>query len=292
MRDNSLMSRRLLTAALVLASAQVLAQSPGYDPAWNRPATPHKVIDNIYFVGTTELASFLITTPAGHILIDSGFEETVPLIKNAIRTLGFKYEDIRVLLNTQAHFDHAAGLALIKKETGARLEAMAEDAALLESGGRGDFLFGDSRPFPAVKVDRRLKDGDVVELDRVKLIARHTPGHTKGATTFVTIGIDAGRALQVVFAASTTVNPGTSLVDNPNYPDIDADWQRTYAILESLTADVWVSQHAGVFDMQGKLARREQKPNPYIDPKGFRRWVATSRERFAALLAQQLQARW
>jgi len=289
--DNPQMSRRLLVAALVLASAQVIAQSPGYDPAWNRPATPHKVIDNIYFVGTTELASFLITTPTGHILIDSGFEETVPLIRNAIRGLGFKYEDIRVLLNTQAHFDHGAGLALIKKETGARLEAMAEDAVLLESGGRGDFLFGDSRPFPPVKVDRRLKDGDVVELDRVKLIARHTPGHTKGATTFVTVGIDAGRALQVVFAASTTVNPGTSLVDNPKYPGIIADWQRTYAILESLTADVWVSQHAGVFDMQGKLARRGQKPNPYIDPQGYRRHVASSRERFAALLAEQLRSR-
>ena len=166
---------------------------------------------------------------------------------------------------------------------------MAEDAVLLESGGRGDFLFGDSRPFPPVKVDRRLKDGDVVELDRVKLIARHTPGHTKGATTFVTIAIDAGRALQVVFAASTTVNPGTSLVDNPKYPGIVSDWQRTYAILESLTADVWVSQHAGVFDMQGKLARSGQKPNPYIDPQGYRRHVASSRERFAALLAEQLR---
>ena len=285
------MRTAVLTAALAAIAAACLAESPGYNPAWNTPATPHKVVGNVYFVGTTELASFLIVTRDGHILMDPGFEETVPLIKSAIRKLGFKYEDVRVLLNTQAHFDHAAGLAQIKQETGARLEAAAEDAGLLESGGRSDFLFGNDRTFPAVKVDRRLNDGDAVELGGVKLIARHTPGHTKGGTTFVTVATENGRALQVVFAISTTVNPGTQLLDNPNYPDIIADWQRTYAILESLTADVWVSQHAAVFDMAGKLARINGRGNPYVDPQGFRRHVAASRSRFAALLKEQLSGR-
>lgn len=249
---------------------------------------PHRVMANIYFVGTTELASFLITTPSGHILLDPGFDETVPLVRNSVRALGFRYEDIRVLLNSQAHFDHAAGLARIKRDTGARLEAAKEDAALLEAGGRGDFLFGDDRTFPPVAVDRRLVDGDVVDLGGVRLVARHTPGHTKGGTTFVTVAAENGRAYQVVFAISTTVNPGTSLTDNSKYPSIVADWQRTYAILESLTADVWVSQHTGVFDMPGKLARMGQRENPYIDPQGFRRHVAASRQRFSALLASQL----
>jgi metallo-beta-lactamase class B len=282
---------RLLIGVVAAMATTCLAESPGYNPAWNIPATPHRVISNIYFVGTTELASFLIATREGHLLLDPGFEETVPLIKSAIARLGFKYEDIRVLLNTQAHFDHAAGLARIKQETGARLEAAAEDADLLEAGGRNDFLFGNDRTFPRVVVDRRLKDGDVVELGGLRLVARHTPGHTKGGTTFMTVVTDGGRAYQVVFAISTTINPGTSFVDNPKYPNIVSDWQRTYAILDSLTADVWLSQHSSVFGMQDKLSRVGAGENPYVDPKGFRRHVAASRQRFATLLAEQLSGR-
>jgi metallo-beta-lactamase class B len=168
---------------------------------------------------------------------------------------------------------------------------MAEDADLLESGGRGDFRFGDSLTFPPVAVDRRLRDGDRVELGGVRLIARHTPGHTKGATTFTAIVTDGGRAQQVVFAASTAVNPGTALLDNARYPDIVSDWQRTYAVLESLAADVWVSQHTGVFDMAGKLARQGQASNPYVDRAGYRRFIADSRQQFTRLLTQQMSGR-
>jgi metallo-beta-lactamase class B len=274
------------------------AQSKSYRADWNQPATPHQVIGPVYFVGTNALASFLITTPSGHILLDPGFEESVPLIKNSMRALGFKYEDIRILLNSQAHYDHAAGLALIKRETGAQLAAMAGDAPLLEAGGRGDFLFGDDYPFPPVTVDRRLRDRDVIELGGVRLVARHTPGHTKGAATFVTNAVDRGQAYQVVFATSTTVNPGTKLIDNPKYPNVVSDWERTYAILESLAPGVWVSAHTNVFDMTGKLARRTTgqgaiKPgnNPYVDPTGYRSFLATSRQRFAALLKDELTAR-
>jgi metallo-beta-lactamase class B len=265
-----------------------MAQSSGYDPGWNQPARPHKVVGNVYFVGTNELASFLLTTPKGHILIDTGFEASVPLIKASVRQLGFRYEDIRVLLSSHAHGDHAGGFALVKKETGARLHAMHQDVALLEAGGRGDFHFRNRRVFPPVSVDTPLRDGDVVELGGVRLLARHTPGHTKGAATFTTIASDRGRAHQVVFATSTLVHPDTSLVDNRQYPEILADWQRTYAILDSLTGDVWVSQHTSVFDMQGKLSRLGQKRNPYDDPEGYRRHIAGSRQRFAALLAEQV----
>ena len=285
----------LLTLFAALGSA---AQSKSYRADWNQPATPHQVIGPVYFVGTNALASFLITTRSGHILLDPGFEESVPLVKNSIRALGFKYEDIRILLNSQAHYDHAAGLALIKRETGAQLMAMADDAPLLESGGRGDFLFGDDYRFPPVTVDRRLRDGDAIELGGLRLVARHTPGHTKGAATFVTNAVDRGQAYQVVFATSTTVNPGTRLIDNPKYPNVVSDWERTYAILESLAPGVWVSAHTNVFDMTGKLARRKTGPgavkpgeNPYVDPTGYRNFLATSRQRFAALLKEELTAR-
>ena len=287
-----------MVAATALVSVAALggaAQSKSYRADWNQPATPHQVIGPVYFVGTNALASCLITTRSGHILLDPGFEESVPLIKNSMRALGFKYEDIKILLNSQAHYDHAAGLAAIKRETGAQLMAMAEDAPLLESGGHGDFLFGDDYPFPPVTVDRRLRDGDVIELGEVRLVARHTPGHTKGAATFVTNAVDRGQAHQVVFATSTTINPGTKLIDNPKYPNVISDWERTYAILESLDPGAWVSAHTNVFDMIGKVARRKTASgarksveNPYVDPTGYRAFLATSRQRFAALLKEEL----
>lgn len=285
--------RYLCALALLVfscAPAPAPAQNAAYEPDWNQPAPPHKVVGNVYFVGTTELGVFLIATRDGHILIDPGFDETVPLIRDSMRMLGLEYEDIRVLLTTQAHFDHAAGLARVKRDTGARLEAMDGDAELLERGGRGDFRFGDTRMFPPVTVDRVLVDGDIVEHGGVRLVARHTPGHTKGATTFVTTLQDDGRAYQMVFATSTTINPGTSLVDNDAYPEIVADWQRTYAILDSLVGDVWVSAHTAFFDMEGKRAQiGTTNGTPYYDPVGFRRFIADGRARFAATLAEQLR---
>ncbi len=258
-----------------------------YNPEWNKPATPHRVIGNIYYVGTTELSAFLLTTPEGHILIDTGFEESVPVIKAGMQALGLKYGDIALLLNSQAHYDHAAGLALVKRETGARLEAMGEDAALLEAGGRSDFRFGNELTFAPVKVDRVLKDGDRVELGGVTLTARHTPGHTKGATTFVTTVEEDGRRYQAVFATSISVNPGTPLLNNEKYPGIVSDWEKTYRVLKSLTPDVWMSSHARFFDMEGKSARAGQKPNPYIDPGGYRRYIDSGEAAFRILLAEE-----
>jgi metallo-beta-lactamase class B len=247
--------------------------------------TPHRVIADVYYVGTNEISSFLITTPKGHILLDAAFDESVPMIKANVERLGFKYADIRVLLNSQAHYDHAAGLAGVKRETHARMEAMGDDAALLEAGGKDDFRFGNEFLFPPVKVDRVLRDGDIVEQGGVKLTARHTPGHTKGATTFVTSVEEGGRRYEVVFATSITVNPGTLLVNNPKYPNIASDWEKTYAILKSLKPDVWVGGHTGFFDMAGKSSRVGQNPNPYIDPQGYARWLAEGEARYRKQLA-------
>jgi len=213
-------------------------------------------------------------------------EETVPVIKAALQKLGLKYSDIKILLTSQAHYDHAAGLALVKRETGAQMAAIGPDAELLEAGGHGDFVFGDELAFPAVKVDRVLKDGDVVELGGVRLTALHTPGHTKGATTFTTRVEENGRSYNVVFATSISVNPGTALVNNRKYPNIVADWEKTYRVLKGLTPDVWFSSHAGFFDMKGKSARLGANPNPYIDPAGYREYVASGERQFRAHLAK------
>jgi metallo-beta-lactamase class B len=278
----------LVATLSALAAAAPAGQGSGYNPDWNRPATPHRIMGNVYFVGTNELGIFLVTTPRGHILIDPGFDETVPLIRESMRTLGFAYEDIRVLLTTQAHYDHASGIARIRRETGAWVEAMREDAPLLEAGGRGDFLFGNDYTFPPVTVDRVLMDRDVVEQGGVRLTARRTPGHTKGSTTFTTVVSEQGWSYPMAFAASTTVNAGTPLVGNTRYPDIVEDWQRTYAVLEALSPWVWVSSHNSFYDMAGKLARIGKGENPYIDPRGYRRYVANGRQRFTALLADEI----
>jgi metallo-beta-lactamase class B len=273
-----------VTIVICAFGATVFGAQDAFEPDWNKAAPPHRIVGNIYYVGTTELAVFVVTTPAGHILLDAAFDQTVPVITAGMKALGLRYEDIKVLLSSQAHYDHVAGLARVKRETGARLEVMAEDAPLLEAGGRGDFRFGDELTFPPAKVDRLLKDGDRVELGGVTLVARHTPGHTKGATTFTTTVDEAGKKYNVVFATSLSVNPGTALVNNPKYPSIVSDWEKTYRVMKSLQPDVWVAGHAGFFDMAGKAARAGERPNPYIDPAGYRRYVDTAEARFKTLL--------
>lgn len=251
---------------------------------WNIPFEPFQVIGPIYYVGTSDLGIFLLTTPEGHILIDGGIPETAPLIQKSVRALGFKVEDIKILLTTQAHFDHVGSLAAMKAASGAKVMVMKGDAELVEAGGRGDYLFGDNMPFPAVKVDRVLADGDTVALGGITLKAVHTPGHTKGCTTWTTAIVDAGRTLSVVFAGSTAVNPGTVLSGMTTYPGIAADYERAFRVQASLTPDVWLGAHAGFYGMAAK--REKQKaggPNPFVDPEGWKQSVASRREAHADL---------
>jgi metallo-beta-lactamase class B len=273
----------LLLFSFLLAQNDFSKQIAG----WNRPAAPHRIAGNLYFVGTAELGMYLITTPDGHVLIDGGLDVSVPLIKKSIHQLGFRYEEIKVLLNTHAHADHAGGLAQIKKETGARLMATAADAALLEAGGRGDFLLGDAFLFPPVKVDRILADGDEVRLGGVTLVARHTPGHTQGATTWMTTIKEGERAYRVVVAPSTSVNPGTSLVNNAKYPEIVEDWQRTYKVTKMLHPDIFLAPHPQFFDMARKA---KGGPGAYVDPEGYRRYIERGEQQFKKLLAEQRKA--
>ncbi|HEX2660239.1 MAG TPA: subclass B3 metallo-beta-lactamase, partial [Polyangia bacterium] len=208
---------------------------------WNEPAVPCKVAGNIYFVGTNELAMYLIVTPAGNILIDSGFDESVPLIQESVRKLGFRFEDIKLLLSSHAHNDHVAGHARVKSLTGARVLATAPDAAIMRVGGGGPLTLGIS--WPPVTVDEILQDGQTVELGGTVLTAHLTAGHTPGATTWTTTVEDAGRQLAVVFFSSSTLFEETPLRGNRDYPTVAEDFQRSYAIWNALPCDVFLAPH-------------------------------------------------
>jgi metallo-beta-lactamase class B len=279
-------TRSLAMAAVLLAGTALPARQ--FDVStWNLPYEPFQVAGPIYYVGTSELAAFLVRTPAGHVLIDGGLPESAPLIVASIRALGLQVRDVEILLTTQAHFDHVGSLAALKKATGGKVMVMSGDAPLVEAGGKGDYLFGDRQPFPAVTVDRVLQDGDTVTLGGITLKALLTPGHTKGFTTWTTTIAADGRPLTVVFAGSTGVNPGTVLPSMPTYPDIGADYQRAFEVQASLKPDIWLAAHGGLFGLAAKRERQKAGgPNPFIDPEGWTRSVAERRAAHADLLAR------
>lgn len=276
------------TVSLVASLVFVL---PQVDPKWTAYETPFRIAGPIYYVGTAELAAFLIHTPQGHIVIDGGVPANAATIEKAIRELGFKPDDIRILLTTQAHFDHVGTHAHLKKLSGARVEAMTGDDRLLRDGGKSDYLMG-SNPelhFPRVPVDRMLKDGDIVTLGGVRLTARHTPGHTPGSATYLMDVNEGGKVYKVVFAASTTVNPGTRLSANPSYPGILEDFRKTFATLESLKPDIFLSGHASFFDLARKrTAIKGNTPaEAFVDPAGYAALIARKRKEFDAYLAKE-----
>lgn len=264
------------------------AQYTKATPEWNQPARPFRIIGNIYYVGASEVSSFLITTPKGHILLDSGFAETVPLIADGIKQLGFKIEDVKILINSHAHYDHAAGLAHLKRLTGAQLILSEADAALVANGGKGDFQWGDRFTYEPARTDRILQDKDRVELGGVEMIARLTPGHTKGCTTWLMKVTEGGRAYNVVLVGSTTA-PGYTLVNNPKYPNIASDYEYTFRLLRSLPCDVFLGPHGSFFNLKGKAERlvRGEKPNPFIDGKSYRDFLNRTEKEFVDLLSKQ-----
>jgi metallo-beta-lactamase class B len=252
--------------------------------AMNRPAKPFRIVSNIYYVGASDIASYLIVTPQGHILLEAGFVETVPLIEQNVRELGFKMEDVKVLLTSHAHFDHVGGLAELKRLTGAALVATAPEAEMLGRGGKADFHYGDDLLFPAVKADWIVADGDTVELGGVVLTAHLTPGHTKGSTTWTMRTAGKERALDVVFMASLST-PNYDLVHNPAYPNLGADILRSVAILRTLPCDVFLAPHGFAFALEAKRAKLGTEPNPFIDPAGYRSALDQTEKSMRASLA-------
>ena len=282
------MPKIIITAATL---ALVFALPQANDSNWNTYEKPFRMAGPIHYVGTAELAAFLIHTPQGHILIDGGMPSTAPLIEKSIRELGFKPEDIRILLTTQAHFDHVGSHAHFKKLSGARVEAMTGDDRLLRDGGKSDYLFGSDPKFhfPPMAVDRVLKDGDIVTIGGQRLTARHTPGHTPGSTTYLMDVNEGGREYRVVFAASTSVNPGTRLVKNPSYPGILEDYRKSLDLLQSLKPDIFVSGHASFFGLAAKKAKMKpgSPAEAFVDRDGLAKLVADRKKELDALVARE-----
>jgi metallo-beta-lactamase class B len=266
------------------------------DPDWTTPIAPFRIADNLYYVGSKDLASYLVVTPQGDILINSSLETSAPLIKHSVEQLGFRFTDIRVLLISHAHFDHDAGSAAIVKMTGARYMVMDGDAAVVESGGAADFAYPHHR-YPPAKVDHVLHDGDEVRLGGAVLVAHKTAGHTRGCTTWTMRVTDRGKPRDIVIVGSWNVNPGYRLVDKPrhpaSYPGIADDYKQTFVTLKSLPCDIFLGAHGSYFNMLEKLERIKAGAgdgggdNVWIDPDGYKAAVAEREQAFETELHRQ-----
>ena len=273
--------RAALRAVVVLASSIMLlpvAARAQANPDWHRAIPGFKIAGNLYYVGTADLAAYLITTPQGNILINGNFKEDVPAIRKSIEGLGFKYADTKIILISHAHGDHDEGVGVIKSNTGARLMVMDADVAAVESTAPGR---------PGAKVDRILHDRDTVELGGSTLTARLTPGHTPGCTTWTMQVAEGGRTLNAVIVGSPNVNAGFVLVNNKNYPGIAADYVKTFALLKTMPADLFLGAHGAYFNLKDKLPKMGAAANPFIDAAGYRAYVAEREQAFERELAKQ-----
>ena len=276
-----MLTRSLLISALVPVFAAFGQTS---QDAYNKSFPAHHVIGNVYFVGTDQLGSFLITTPEGNILINSDFESTIPGIRASIEKLGFRFQDTKILLGSHAHGDHMEGDALLKELTGAQVMAMEQDVvALMKMAPHG-------KPHP---LDRILHDGDEIKLGATTIVAHLTPGHTKGCTTFTLKTEENGKSYNVVILGSIGVNPGYILVNNKAYPEIAEDYVKGFKVLRSLPVDVFIASHGSFYNLKAKYAALEQNPkgpNPFIDPAGYKAHLDLQEKNFQAKLAEQRAA--
>lgn len=278
---------RLLFASILAVGLSHVAIA---DPEPVKPFPPFHIAGNLYYVGNEDLAEFLVVTPKGNILINTDYENNVPLINASIRKLGFNVKDTKIILLSQAHIDHDGGSALIKKQTGAAYMVMDADVPVVESGGKADFQYAHDSDmlYPAVKVDRVLHDGDTVKLGNAVLVAHLTPGHTKGCTTWTMKLNDHGKSYNVVIVGGTYVNPGYKLVHNTTYPTIASDYKHTFQILKSLPCDIFLGAHGSYFNLVEKYARlNKQAGNPFVDPVGYKTFVAGAEKDFETELAKQ-----
>ncbi|HTV09260.1 MAG TPA: subclass B3 metallo-beta-lactamase [Candidatus Aquilonibacter sp.] len=289
------MRRLVLVLFFVLAVSSLAARADDH-PEWTTPLTPFRIADNLYYVGSRDLASYLITTPRGDILINSNLTSSPPQIRHSVEQLGFHWSDIKILLISHAHFDHASGSAEILRETHAKYMVMDADVPVVESGGAKDFAYGPKPQYPAAHVDRILHDGSTVTLGNATLTAHKTAGHTRGCTTWTmrvhVPGEPASQLRNVVIVGSWYVNPGYRLVAShgkpASYPGIAADYEHAFVVFSALPCDIFLGAHGMYFDMLAKLARMpRQGDRVWIDPDGYRRAVAESKAAFAEELHKQ-----
>ena len=277
--------------AFLFVAVNATAQSDDDIKLGIAPVEPFRIAGNIYYVGSSDLTSYLIVTQKGNILIDSGMKEMVPQVKANLAKLGVKLEDIKIILNSHAHFDHAGGIAELRRMTKARFLASELDAPLLSRGGIDDPNFGDRFAFEPTKPDVLLKNGSTVRLGTTILTANITSGHTKGCTTWTTTVRESNRDLNVIFVCSVS-SPGYKLVGNEKYPDIEADYRKSFGWWANAKVDIFLASHAGFFDLEGKSKKLAAGTvtNPFIDPQGYREFVESSRKAFEEKMATQKAA--
>jgi len=287
--------RTTIIVSIALSMIITLVVVAGHAPTgyvqndWTEPFPAFGIAGNLYYVGSRGLASYLITTPEGHILINSDLEANVPMIRRSVESLGFKFSDIKILLISHAHYDHCAGSATIKQLTGAKYMVMEGDVDVVESGGKSDFQYGNdpTQLYPATKVDRVLHDGDKVKLGDATLTARLTPGHTKGCTTWTMRVADVSGLRDVVIVGSPNVNPGYKLVGNAVYPHITEDFEKTFRVLKSLPVDYFLGAHGSYFDLEAKYPRIKLGMLPFFDRKGYKNFVDDREQAFRMELTKQ-----
>lgn len=280
---------------LVCCPQSILAEG---DPSWTTPIAPFRIADNLYYVGSEGLASYLVVTPKGNILINANLAGSPPQIRASVEKLGFHWSDIQILLNSQAHFDHMGGAAEVVRETHAKNMVMAGDGSVVETGARTDFLSPSPNiaPYAPVHVDRVLHDGDTVSLGGVTLIAHKTAGHTRGCTTWTMRshipGEQTGTIRNIVIVGGVGFWSEYHFVATPghpvSYPGIAQDFQHTFATLRALPCDVFLGAHGGYFNMLAKLKRYPQDgPRVFIDPAGYQAFVADAQQTFRKALSHQ-----
>lgn len=269
------------TAAKVWTQEEMFRRNVGTREDQRAPFPPHRIIGNLYYVGTRSLASFLVSTPQGLILINTNYEDSVPVLKDSVEKLGFRFSDIKIILGSHAHADHMEGDALVKQMTGAQVMAMAEDVPALQRMRPGD------KPHP---IDRTLRDGEEVTLGDSSLVARLTPGHTRGCTTWTMQVQEGGRSYLVVIIGSMGSNPGFQFVNNKDNPGIADEYKRGFAVLRGLKADVPLASHPAMYGMTGKFERIGKGPNPFIDAAGYKAELDAVEQLFLRVLAEQQEA--
>ncbi|HEX3968508.1 MAG TPA: subclass B3 metallo-beta-lactamase [Edaphobacter sp.] len=280
----------MLFRSLLLTVIFACGAAAQVNPDWTTNHKPFRVIGNVYYVGSKDLASYLIVTSQGDILINSNLPSSVAQIRKNVEALGFHFKDIKILLISHGHWDHAAGSAEIKRLTEAKYMVMDADVPLVESGGKDDFQYGSDAGshFSATKVERVLRDGDEVKLGGVVLVAHKTAGHTKGCTTWTMKVREDSKTYDVVIVGSPNVNPGYKLVGNVAYPTIAQDYKQTFRTLKSLPCDVFLGAHGSYFGMTAKFARMNPgAANPFVDPEGYKSYVAEREQAFEKELAKQ-----
>ena len=273
-------------AAFVALSAVLCAQDHGRD---NDPFPPYRIAGNLHYVGASDITSYLVTTPAGHILINSGYETTPALIRESIVKLGFRPTDVKILLNGQAHWDHVAGQHEMQRLTGAKIYSSQREVAVLESGGKADPRWGREHTYPAVKVDHVVRDLEEVKLGGVTLVAHMTPGHSIGCTTWTMRVTDGGKTYDVVIVGGTTINPGVEFVRHPTYPGIADDYAHTFRTLRALPCDIFLGAHGGYYGMQAKYEKMKAGAGvaAFVDPQGYRAFVDQAEKTFQEQLARE-----